>query len=136
MTKYHSLTQRVYPGNTDCYGIVYHSNYLDFAEHARTEAIIAIGGNLAALQEKGILLVVRSCLLNCLAPARLNDVLEVRTQFKKPKRVKLEVTQTIVCEDRIIATLDVVLASVNLLGKPIKLDEELANTLWTKFGDH
>lgn len=135
MTKYHSFTLRVYPGDTDCYGVVYHANYLDFCEHARTEALIAIGSDLASLQKKGILIFIRSCTLNCLAPAHLNEVLEVRTQFKKPKRVKFEVTQTIVCEDRIIATLDVLLAAVDPCGRPVRLDEELANTLWTKFGD-
>ena len=136
MANYHSFTLRVYPGDTDCYGVVYHSNYLDFAEHARTEALIDIGGDLASLQKQGILLFIRSCTLNCLAPAHLNDVLEVRTHFKKPRRVKLEVTQTIVCEDRIIATLDVLLAAVDPCGRPVRLDEELANTLWTTFGDH
>jgi acyl-CoA thioester hydrolase len=135
MNKYHALSVRIYTEDTDCYGIVYHANYLNFAERGRTEALRSIGGNLASLQEKGMLLVIRSCLLNCLAPARLNDVLEVRTHFKKPGRAKLEVSQTIVREDQIIATLDLVLACINPLGKPIKLDAIFAHTLWTHFGE-
>lgn len=135
MAKFHVVPLRVYTEDTDCYGIVYYANYLKFAERGRTEALRAIGGNLTTLQDNGIRLVVKSCFLNCLAPARLNDVLEVRTHFKKPKYVKLEVSQTIVCEDRIIATLEVTLASINPSGKPIKLDAEIANTLWTLFGE-
>ena len=136
MNNYHTLPIRIYTEDTDCYGIVYYANYLKFAERGRTEALRAIGGNLASLQEKGMLLVIRSCLLNCLAPARLNDVLEVRTHFKKPGRARLEVSQTLVCEDRIIATLEVLLASINLSGKPIRIDAVLANKLWTHFGEY
>lgn len=135
MTKFHTFPIRVYTEDTDCYGIVYYANYLNFAERGRTEALRAIGGDLTTMQDKGVRLVVRSCFLNCLAPACLNDVLEIRTQFKKPERVRLLVNQTIVCEDRIIATLEVTLASVNPLGKPMRLNAEIANTLWTLFGE-
>ena len=131
MNNYHSFSIRIYTEDTDCYGLVYHSNYLNFAERGRTEALRSIGGDLASLKEQGMRLVIRSCLLNCLAPARLNDVLEVRTHFKKPGRAKLEVTQAIVCEDRIIATLEVVLACISPSGKPIRIDAVFANTLLT-----
>jgi len=132
---YHTLPIRIYTEDTDCYGIVYHSNYLNFAERARTEALRSIGGNLVSFQEKGMRLVIRSCVLNCLAPACLNDVLEVRTQFKKTGRVTLEVSQVIVREDQTIATLEVVLACINPLGKPTRLDAEFANILLTHFGE-
>lgn len=135
MSEYHSLPVRIYTEDTDCYGIVYYANYLKFAERGRTEALRAIGGNLTSLKDKGMRLVVRSCLLNCLATSQLNDVLEVRTHFKKPGRVRLEVSQTIVCEGRIIATLEVTLASINPLGKPVRIDAVFANTLWTHFGE-
>ena len=135
MNNYHTLPIRIYTEDTDCYGIVYYANYLKFAERGRTEALRAIGGDLTSLKDNGMRLVVRSCLLNCLATSRLNDVLEVRTHFKKPGRARLEVSQTIVCEDRIIATLEVLLASINPHGKPIRIDAVFANTLWTHFGE-
>ena len=136
MNNYHSFPVRIYTEDTDCYGIVYHSKYLNFAERGRTEALRSIGGDLASLKEEGSRLVIRSCLLNCLAPSRLNDVLEVRTHFKKPGRVKLEVSQTIVCEDQIVATLEIVLACINPIGKPIRVDATFAHTLWTHFGEN
>ncbi|MBP9692195.1 MAG: YbgC/FadM family acyl-CoA thioesterase [Alphaproteobacteria bacterium] len=134
MTNYHSTSFRVYMEDTDAGGIVYHSNYLKFAERGRTESLRTLGGDLASLQEQGMLLVVRSCLLNCLAPARLNDILEVRTHFKKPGRVRFELSQSILCEDKIIATLEVVLACINPMGKPTRLDANFANKLWIHFG--
>lgn len=135
MTSYHIFPIRVYIEDTDCYGIVYHSKYLNFAERGRTEAMRSIGGNLMSLQEQGMRLVIRSCTLNCLASARLNDVLEIRTHFKKPGHASLKVNQTIVCEDQTIATLDILLASINPAGKSIRMNAEFANTLWTHFGE-
>lgn len=132
----HTFPIRIYTEDTDCYGIVYHSRYLNFAERGRTEALRVIGGDLTVFKDKGMLFVIRSCLLNCLAPARLNDVLEVRTHFKKPGRASLVASQVIAREHRIIATLEVGLACVNLNGKPIRLDTEFANTLWTHFGEN
>lgn len=134
MSKYHSVPFRVYMEDTDAGGIMYHSNYLKFAERGRTDSLRALGGSLSTLQAHGMLLVVRSCLLNCLAPAHLNDVLEVRTHYKKPGRAKLEVSQAILREDQIIATLEVVLACINTIGKPIRLDATFANNLWIHFG--
>lgn len=134
MNKFHSFSVRVYMEDVDAGGIVYHSNYLKYAERGRTEALRALGGSLSTLQDQGIIFVVRSCLLNFLAPARLNDVLEIRTHFKKPGRVRFDVSQVILREDQIITTFEVVLACINPLGKPVRLDASFANELWTHFG--
>lgn len=135
MTNHHALPIRIYTEDTDCYGIVYYANYLNYAERGRTEALRALGGNLTTLQDQGMRLVVKSCMLNCLASARLNDVLEIRTRFKKPGRAKLEVDQAIVRNGQPIATLEVVLACINPDGKPTRLDADFAHKLWTYFGE-
>ena len=41
----HAYTLRVYYEDTDAGGIVYHANYLRYAERARTEALRAMGPN-------------------------------------------------------------------------------------------
>jgi acyl-CoA thioester hydrolase len=123
---------RVYYEDTDAGGIVYYANYLKFAERGRTELLRYFGFNQTKMmKDQGVMFVVRSCLLNCLAPARLDDVLEVRTRFKKPGFAKLEMIQEIICESQVLATLDVVLACINLEGKPVKLDEKLRQLLLT-----
>ena len=136
MTKFHTFPIRVYFEDTDTGGIVYYANYLKFAERGRTELLRNIGVSHAEMIKKqGVMFVVRSCLLNCLAPARLDDVLEVRTYFKKLSHVKLEVSQSIVRDDQLIATLEVVLACVNSLGKPIKIDGDLRHLFVTYGSD-
>lgn len=136
MTKYHTFPIRVYFEDTDTGGIVYYANYLKFAERGRTELLRHLGISHAdMIKNQGVMFVIRSCLLNCLAPARLDDVLEVRTYFKKLTYAKLEVSQTIVREDQLIATLEVVLACINALGKPIKIDNHLRRLLVTYESD-
>lgn len=130
MKTVHTFSLRVYFEDTDVGGVVYYANYLKFAERARTEFLRDFGFiHSKLMKEQGVMFVVRSCLLNCLAPARLDDVLEVRTHLKKMGHAKLELSQNIFCEDNPIATLDVVLACVNSKGKPVKLDDALRRLL-------
>lgn len=132
MSKHHTFPIRVYIEDTDMGSIVYYANYLKFAERARTEFLREFGvSHTQLIKDQGIIFVVRTCLLNCLASARLDDVLEVRTYLKKLGRAKLELSQTIVRDGQLIATLDVVLACVTLLGKPIKMDDHLRRMLIT-----
>ena len=132
MNKVHRFPLRIYFEDTDSGGIVYHANYLKFAERARTELLRHIGVTHTEMRkEKGMMFVVRSCLLNCLAPAHLDDVLEVRTYLKKLGHVKLDLSQVIVREDQSIATVDVVLACINSLGKPVKMDDHLRHLIIT-----
>ena len=130
MTKLPTHSFRVYFEDTDAGGIVYYANYLKFAERGRTELLRYLGfSHSKMIKDQEVMFVVRSCLLNCLAPACLDDVLEVRTHFKKPGHAKLELIQEIVREDQILATLEVVLACINSVGKPVKIDKQLRKTL-------
>lgn len=136
MTKPHCFPLRVYIEDTDAGKIVYYANYLKFAERARTELLRHMGISHAhMMKEKGEMFVVRSCTLNCLASSRLDDVLEVRTFIKKVGHAKLEMSQAILREDHLIATLEVVLACINSLGKPIKIGESLRDLLLTYGSD-
>ena len=51
----HKLRIRVYYDSTDAGGIVYHSQYLSFAEHARTESLRLCGINqINILENQGV----------------------------------------------------------------------------------
>lgn len=77
----HTWPIRVYFEDTDAGGVVYHGNYLKFAERARTELMRAGGFDHSGLaREHGVLIVVRDCTMEFIAPARLDDALEVRSQ--------------------------------------------------------
>jgi acyl-CoA thioester hydrolase len=81
----HLMTVRVYYEDTDFSGIVYHANYLRFMERGRTNYLRLLGAGHRALFEQaqqeapGFAFVVRSMKIEFLAPARMDDVLEVDT---------------------------------------------------------
>ena len=136
MSNVHRFSLRVYLEDTDGIGIVYYANYLKFAERARTEFLRYFDiSHAEMIKEQGVMFVVRTCTLNCLASARLDDVLEVRTHLKKPGRAKLEVSQAILREEKLIATLEVTLACINPMGKPVRLDTDFVNKMWTHVGE-
>lgn len=72
------LPIRVYYEDTDAGGVVYHSNYINYFERARTEWLRQLGYELDELaRDEQLIFVVRA--LNCeyLLPARFNDELFV-----------------------------------------------------------
>ena len=78
MTHFYQL--RVYYEDTDAGGVVYHANYLRFAERARTEALRDLGVPHAEMADlHGLIFMVRRTNLDYLAPARLDDALMVAT---------------------------------------------------------
>lgn len=76
----HAFPVRVYYEDTDLTGIVYHANYLRFMERARTEMLRALGIEAQAMLDRGDgYYSVHEVHLTYLAPARLDDVLTVRS---------------------------------------------------------
>lgn len=72
---------RVYYEDTDAGGIVYHANYLRFAERGRTEALRDAGIPHAALVERfNLMFVVRHAEIDYIRPARLDEILIVETE--------------------------------------------------------
>lgn len=79
----HSIDLRVYYEDTDAGGIVYHANYLKFAERGRTEYLRAAGfSNSGVQKEHGILFVVRKAETDYLLPAYLDDELTLETSIE------------------------------------------------------
>lgn len=84
---------RVYYEDTDHGGVVYHANYLRFMERARTEMLREKGYELDVLErDPGILFVVRRAHLDFRAPARFNDLLQIKSAIihKTPVRMNFQ----------------------------------------------
>lgn len=105
---------RVYYEDTDSGGVVYHSNYLNFMERARTEWLRALGFEQPALKsELGILFVVHSMTIGFKAPAYFNDMLEIKSQRIKMGHGSIEFLQTIMRNDQVLLEASVKLACVD-----------------------
>ncbi|MDQ2805166.1 MAG: tol-pal system-associated acyl-CoA thioesterase [Pseudomonadota bacterium] len=108
---------RVYYEDTDAAGIVYHANYLRYAERARTEAMRAMGAAHADLvRDCNLMFVVRRAELDYLRPARLDDRLEVVTEPVRLRAAAVTLRQSIRNDRGSCVVLAIELACVALGG--------------------
>jgi acyl-CoA thioester hydrolase len=126
----HKTLVRVYFSDTDAVGIVYHANYLDFAERARTEMCRNCGINLINLAKKGQFFVIRKASLNYFFPARLDDLLEVSATIIKFGRTSMEIKHEVTNKETgvKICEVDCLLVFVeikNSITTPIAIPQEM-----------
>jgi len=77
----HRFTLRVYYEDTDAGGVVYHANYLHYAERARTEALREAGIPHAEMVERcNLMFMVHRAEIDYVRPAMLDDLLVVETE--------------------------------------------------------
>jgi len=87
-------TLRVYWEDTDAGGVVFYANYLKFFERARTEWLRALGCSQQALREStGAIFVVTATHVRYLAPARLDDLLEVSVELRAAGKASMTIAQ-------------------------------------------
>ncbi|NUU65092.1 tol-pal system-associated acyl-CoA thioesterase [Enterobacteriaceae bacterium BIT-l23] len=90
---------RVYYEDTDAGGMVYHASYVAFYERARTEMLRYHHFSQQVLLEEQVAFVVRRMNLEYLAPARLDDMLEIQTHIVSMRGTSLVFSQKIVNAD-------------------------------------
>ena len=96
--------------DTDAEGIVYHANYLKYAERARTAWISDMGLNNRDIMAGGMMLVLRHLDMDFVSPARLDDILTIDVKINEMKHASMTLTQTITCGDRVVAQIGMQLA--------------------------
>lgn len=93
----HILPIRVYYEDTDFSGIVYHANYLRFAERGRSDFLRLTGVNHTDLfqADEPLAFAIHHMEIDFLRPARIDDRLEVHTRYVKAGGARLEAEQAI-----------------------------------------
>jgi acyl-CoA thioester hydrolase len=112
---------RVYYEDTDTGGVVYHSNYLNFCERARSDAFFKRG--MTPVLECGHF-VARRVTADFYTSAKLGDLLEVKTELLEMKAASFALKQTIYRDDVKIFELEILLVYITFDGKVQKLDEK------------
>lgn len=126
----HTLPLRIYYEDTDAGGVVYYANYLKFAERARTEWLRNLGFDQSRLaEEEGILFMVRRCIIDFLAPARLDDQIVIETYLKAVGKVRMTMQQAIKRAEKALASVEVELACVSSQGKPVQWPQRVLDKL-------
>jgi acyl-CoA thioester hydrolase len=123
----HSLPLRVYYEDTDAAGMVYHANYLKFAERGRSEMLRSLGFPHRKLgTEDGVGFAVRRCTIEYLAPARLEDSLTVDTTLIGIGAATLSARQEIRRDGELLAD---IVACIGRDGRPRRLPSALREAL-------
>ena len=130
MSESHIFPLRVYFEDTDAGGIVYYANYLKYAERARTEMLRAVGVESSRLiDEDNVALTVKTCVLDYLKPARLDDALEVHTRVTEVGGASMRGEQQIKCNGETLVDIKIKLACMAMNGKPARMPKDLRSTL-------
>src|SRR5882757_8450049 len=104
----HVMPVRVYYEDTDFTGIVYHANYLRFMERGRSNYLRLLGADqrglfeAAAAEAPGFAFVVRSMAIEFRKPARMDDVLEVVTEYEEVKGASIMLHQRVLRADELL----------------------------------
>jgi len=133
----HSNNIRVYYEDTDAGGLVYHANYLKFAERARTEMLREVKiEQLILKNDYNIQFIVKNLYIDFFKPAQLDDLLTIKSVILKVSLAKVIMEQLIYKKMILLAKIDVTLGSINTEGKPSRLPkivlEKLNNNINTK----
>ena len=111
---------RVYYEDTDTGGIVYHSNYINFCERARSEAFFC--RDISPVLNEGSF-VAKKLEANYIKPAKLGDMLDVKSELKHMAMTSFTLTQSIYKKKEKLFEMDIVLVYINNKGRPQKLGE-------------
>jgi len=122
---------RIYYEDTDFSGVVYHANYLKFAERGRSDYLRACGVHHNELSKATppLVFVVTRMDIKFLAPARIDDLLSVMTRFTQVRGARLRAEQKIYLNDAAIWYADVDIACIDLTGKPRRLPQSVISAL-------
>lgn len=148
----HVLPVRVYFEDTDFSGLVYHASYVRWCERGRSDYLRLLGNDHSALiqpvaggqakatgepvaggQAKAApepaAFVVRRLNLEYLRPARIDDVLEVRTRVRALTAATLVLDQRVVRGVETVCEAEVTVVLVSLSGRVLRLSSALKGRL-------
>lgn len=126
----HVLPVRIYFEDTDFSGAVYHANYVKFCERGRTDCLRLMGIHHRDLHEGeggSLVFVVRRMECDFLKPARIDDLLEVRTVCLETGGARMVLGQRIMRDETLLFEARVTVALIGADGRPRRFPADLAN---------
>lgn len=115
------MTIRVYYEDTDVGGVVYHSNYLNFCERARSQLFFDAGRS--PILEGGHF-VAKHIEADYLKSAKFGDLLEVKTTLIQIKNASFSLLQQVFREDDKLFEMKIDLVYINFAGNMAKIPTE------------
>ncbi len=105
---------RIYWENTDASGVVYHSQYLNFAERGRTDYLRHLGFEQESLRHNhDTLFVVSKLSIDYKRPAVLDDEIRLKTSVEDLTKTSLLFDQKLYRGEELLTTLKVKIACLS-----------------------
>ena len=118
----HHFPIRVYFEDTDAFGVVYNARYLGFLERARTEMMRLLGiPHAEMMADHGAVFAIRRYEIDYLSPAKLDDLLDVRTRISEIGGATLTGKHEIWRGETKLLQGKVRLGCINTAGKPMRI---------------
>ena len=129
--KVHILPIRIYYEDTDLSSVVYHANYLRFMERGRSEFFRAVGiTKLAGLSDpEPTAWTLRKVNIEYFRPARVDDLVEVRTKATSLTGARMAAEQSIYCAGELLTRGHVEACIMTLTGKPRRIPKDIRDKL-------
>ena len=129
--KEHVLPISIYYEDTDLSGFVYHANYLRYMERGRTEFFRLAGiSKMAGLEEEEpTAWTLRSVSVDYLKPARLDDIIHVRSRLIGLSGARMQALQRITLGETLLVEGRIEACITTLTGKPRRLPKKVQETL-------
>lgn len=117
---------RVYYEDTDVGGVVYHSNYLNYCERARSQLFFDAGKS--PILEEGHF-VAKHISADYVKSAKFGEVIEVKTILLSLKNASFTLQQSVYRGAEMLFTMEIVLVFINHSGVMIKIPESVKSLL-------
>ncbi len=91
----HIFEQKVYYGDTDAFGVVWHATYLRWLEVGRMELMANLGYDLVRMQKEDIVMTLPDLHVRYKSSAMLNDTIVIETSITKVSDLCATFFQTI-----------------------------------------
>jgi acyl-CoA thioester hydrolase len=126
----HHVEYRIYYEDTDAGGIVYHANYLNFAERARTDALRELGINQTEFREEtGCIFVVRHADIEYKASALLDDLVTVTTEITHIGNSSMKALQIVWRGETELARMLIQIVCVGANKKAVRIPQDIVACL-------
>lgn len=120
----HHFPLRIYYEDTDLSGLVYHANYLRYAERARSDMLRLLGIDQRAASEAGEgHYAVAEANLRYLRPARLDDSLVVQTRCVELRAASVRLAQQVWRGDDLLVEVAIRVGFIGPDGRPRRQPE-------------
>ena len=120
------MQKRIYYHHTDCGGVVYYAQYLNFFEEARTEYFASKGVSIKLLAKGGTMFVVARQEIDYKFPGAYGDELDVQTRVGAMTGVRIEFLHEIYNQNqKLIVQGKTTLVCVDSNLKPQAIPEDL-----------